>query len=207
MPLRAANPLDRTKRFYETNPSAYSEATSKRDLENTLAEFARSLHAGAWVLDLGCGAGHDLISFRRHLMDPVGLDYAEPMARLARRMAHVPVVVADMRELPFPSGTFAGVWASASLHHLSQSDLARALAECRRILAARGRFFASVKRGCGELVDDRGRYFLLQEKESWANALATAGFNITSLQSNDSVASHDDVSEVTRWLNSLAVAA
>lgn len=205
-PLAAA-PIDRTRQFYETNSDIYSETTRDRELESVLSEFARALRAGARVLDLGCGAGHDLKSFALHGTNPIGLDYAEPMARLAATKSGAPVVTADMRALPFATGSFDAVWASASLHHVGPDGLAAALAECRRVLKAGGGFFASVKRGSGEFLDHTGRFFALHDSRGWARAVTAAGFSILRVEQNDGLARAGAARQTTPWLNSFATAA
>jgi SAM-dependent methyltransferase len=82
------------------------------------------------VLDVGAGIGH---SFR--LLAPretVGLDVdAAALAGQSRE-----TVVADMRALPFPGGSFASVLAVHAIEHVPDPE--RALAEMRRVLAPGG---------------------------------------------------------------------
>jgi len=91
-----------------------------------VAEF---LGAGR-VLDLGCGVGH---SFR--LLAPrttVGVDIdAGALAGQERE-----TVCADMRELPFPDGSFESVVSVHSIEHVPEPD--RVLAEAARVLAPAG---------------------------------------------------------------------
>jgi ubiquinone/menaquinone biosynthesis C-methylase UbiE len=207
MPRSAAGSFDSTRQFYEANPDAYSEATRTRDLEGVLAGFVRGLTPGARVLDLGCGAGHDLASFKALLASPVGVDYAEPMARLAARSALVATAVANMRALPFANASFNAVWASASMHHVHRAALPAALGECRRVLGPGGTFFASIKGGSGEYVDGRGRYFALYEAATWTEALRSAGFRVDRLEQNDAPGNYDGLRRAIPWLHSFATAA
>lgn len=82
------------------------------------------------VLDLGCGVGHSF-----HLLAPretVGLDVdPEALAGQARE-----TVVADMRALPFPDGSFASVLAVHSIEHVPDPE--RVLAESARVLEPSG---------------------------------------------------------------------
>jgi SAM-dependent methyltransferase len=201
----AAAPIDRTRQFYETNSEEYSETTRDRQRAAVLSNFVRGLQPGGRVLDLGCGAGHDLKSFVRHGVLAVGLDYAEAMARLAHRASGAPVVNADMRALPIATGSFDGVWASASLHHVGPEGLASALAECRRVLGTGGVFFASVKRGSGEFLDRSGRFFALHDSRSWSGAVTAAGFRTLRIEQSDGP--DGPIGTTTAWLNSFATAA
>jgi SAM-dependent methyltransferase len=82
------------------------------------------------VLDVGAGTGHS-----HHLLAPretVGLDLdADALAGQDRE-----TVVADMRELPFPAGSFASVLAVQSIEHVPDGE--RVLAEAARVLEQTG---------------------------------------------------------------------
>lgn len=82
------------------------------------------------VLDLGCGTGHSF-----HLLAPretVGVDIsAEALAGQERE-----TVVADMRELPFPSSSFESVISAQSLEHVPDPE--RVLTEVARVLRRDG---------------------------------------------------------------------
>jgi SAM-dependent methyltransferase len=82
------------------------------------------------VLDLGCGVGHSF-----HLLAPretVGVDLdADALAGQDRE-----TVVADMRALPFPDGSFGSVLSVQSLEHVPDPD--RVLAEAVRVLGPDG---------------------------------------------------------------------
>ena len=84
----------------------------------------------ARVLDLGCGVGHSY-----HLLAPretVGVDLdAGALAGQERE-----TVVADMRALPFPDGSFASVLSVQSLEHVPDPE--RVLSEVARVLVPGG---------------------------------------------------------------------
>jgi SAM-dependent methyltransferase len=89
---------------------------------------ARFLPPGR-VLDLGCGVGH---SFELLGRETVGLDLDSAVLAGQERET----VAADMRDLPFPAGSFAAVLSVQSLEHTP--DPQRVLAEARRVLEAGG---------------------------------------------------------------------
>ena len=85
---------------------------------------------GGPVLDLGCGVGHSF-----HLLAPretVGVDI-DPGALIGQDRE---TVVADMRDLPFPEGSFPSVLSVQSLEHVPNPELV--LAEVARVLTDDG---------------------------------------------------------------------
>jgi SAM-dependent methyltransferase len=82
------------------------------------------------VLDLGAGVGHSF-----HLLAPrvcVGVDIDAAALRGQERQT----VVADMRALPFPAGSFASVLSIQSLEHVPDPE--RVVAEAARVVEAAG---------------------------------------------------------------------
>ena len=83
------------------------------------------------VLDLGCGVGH---SYRELApRETVGVDNEPGVLRDQGRETHV----ADMRSLPFDSGTFASVVCVQAIEHVPDPE--RVLAEVKRVLEPGGR--------------------------------------------------------------------
>ena len=168
--------LQLTRRYYESNAEAYAAETVGAPMLPLIARFVDKLRPRSLVIDLGCGSGRDLRSFSAQGFRPIGLDYAEPLARYAHRTTGLPLVIADMRRLPFRSSAVDGVWAAASLLHLRRGELMQALAEIRRVLKPGAPFFASLKRGTGGGRDATSRWFTYFEPAEWNAVLQTAGF-------------------------------
>jgi arsenite methyltransferase len=125
-----------------------------------LRERERLLDRIAWkgserVLDVGCGRGLMLIGAAKRLSKggrATGIDLwqAEDLsgnrpeatlenARIEKVEDRVDVKTADMREIPFPDGTFDVVLSCAAIHNLYDAkDRAKAVAEIARVLAPGG---------------------------------------------------------------------
>jgi SAM-dependent methyltransferase len=89
------------------------------------------------VLDVGCGEGR-LVPLLAAGVEWIGVD-ASPAQ--VRANPYRPIVVADMRALPFRSGAFAEVAHLWCLYHVD--DPVVAIAEAARVLRADGRYYAS----------------------------------------------------------------
>jgi SAM-dependent methyltransferase len=202
--LGCTSSADSTRAFYEQRAKEYATAMPSAWMEPTLSIFANRLPEGARVIDLGCGAGHELALFRRRGVDAIGLDYSRAMAFLAHDHSGAPVVVGDLRRLPFADGTFDGAWAAASLLHLRGEEVKTALDEARRILRPDGFFFTSVKAGLGEERDRHGRWFSYFETAQWMEHLGASGFEVigsgSDYERRRSKLSREDIS----WINCTA---
>jgi SAM-dependent methyltransferase len=145
-------------------------------------------HAGSGpVVDLGCGpgqVGHYLAQRGRQV---IGVDLSAEMAALAVARLGA-AVVADLRRLPFATGSLGGVVAFYSLIHLPRHELPAAAAEMARVLRAGAALVVSVHGGEGELHRDE---FLgvpvpfvasLFRVEEITNALRGAGLVVTTVE-------------------------
>ena len=91
------------------------------------------------VVDLGCGSGRMALWNRDLGAWTVGVDVSPFFATEA--LARVDLVLGDLRELPFPDGTFTKAYALDVLEHLSPQALADMLREASRVLAPGGALF------------------------------------------------------------------
>ncbi len=98
-------------------------------------------HRGARVLEVGCGAGVDLVRFARGGAHVTGVDVADSAIALARRnvghqQLRAELAVADGECLPFPADTFDFVYAHGVIQYTA--DDRRLADEVRRVLKPGG---------------------------------------------------------------------
>jgi SAM-dependent methyltransferase len=115
-------------------------------------------YAGRRVLEVGCGAGVDLVRFARGGAAVTGVDVADSAIALARQNfaqqgLRGDFLVADGEKLPLASGVFDFVYAHGVVQYTA--DDAALVAECRRVLAPGGTAF-----------------FQVYNRVSWLNALS-----------------------------------
>jgi ubiquinone/menaquinone biosynthesis C-methylase UbiE len=81
-----------------------------------------------------------------------GVDLSAAMVQHAsQRNPDIPFHRGDMRALPFPSGSFAGLAAFYSLIHLQRPEVSSALQELHRVLHAHAPLLLAFHGGIGEV--------------------------------------------------------
>lgn len=144
---------DRLRSSYEAVADIYEErfldelAGKPRDRELLAALAASSPDP---VVDLGCGPGQIGAAVRDQGRYVIGADLSKAMTALAARRLDA-AVVADMRHLPFASGSVGGLVAFYSLIHLRRPELGPTMGELARVLRPTGRLLLSAHDGDGEL--------------------------------------------------------
>jgi SAM-dependent methyltransferase len=108
-------------------------------IRNDMLRAFLRLAPGDRVVDLGCGSGRALVWNRDSGADAVGIDISPFFSDDARR--DVPLLLGDLRRLPFADGTFAKAWSLDVLEHLSPDALRAMLTEANRVLAVGGQLF------------------------------------------------------------------
>ncbi|MBO0765856.1 MAG: methyltransferase domain-containing protein [Hyphomicrobiaceae bacterium] len=117
------------------------------------------------ALDIATGAGHTAAAFAPHVAHVIASDITEEMLEEARKLAagrglaNMGTIMADAEALPFAEGRFDLVTCRIAAHHFP--DVARFVAEARRVLKAGGTF---------ALVDNIA-----------PDALSTPGFSVAEL--------------------------
>jgi ubiquinone/menaquinone biosynthesis C-methylase UbiE len=152
---------------------------------------AVGLGPGQRLLDVGCGFGRPAIRFaERTGAEVVGVNVSAGQVATARRLAAEAGVperarfdVADANALPYPDGSFDGVWAVEVLMYLP--DRLRALREIARVLRPGGRFVLSDYTERVDLTDaqraDLAEGFTvdsLPTMAGYAELVAAAGFTV-----------------------------
>jgi SAM-dependent methyltransferase len=149
-------------------------------MDGQIKSFVDLLPLEARILDLGCGVGKDTVSLERFDdVSIVGVDLSKGMLEFARKKAPNTFFCAmDARSLDFKDRSFDGVWANATLLHLSKKDIIDALYEIHRVLRDFGPAFISLQRGQGEVVDPDGRFFARYTHDEIYELLEQIGFAV-----------------------------
>jgi len=117
----------------------YFEAISERrnKLEPFIADYAQfNRWAGKRVLEVGCGAGSDLLRFAKAGARATGIDLSPRSASLAKTRLRLyncqgDALIADAEQLPFKTDSFDLVYSWGVLHHTP--DTQQAIKEVCRV--------------------------------------------------------------------------
>src|SRR5581483_9656225 len=128
--------------------------------ELSVALLGPGLAGADAVLDAGCGSGgflHWLVD-RGSFRSVAGIDVAGAAVELARkRVPGADLRVAPLAAIPFDDASFDLVICNDVLQHVDESELARSLAELRRVLRPEGRL----------LLRTNGSRKLRRERSDW----------------------------------------
>jgi SAM-dependent methyltransferase len=117
---------------YDADSARWQSWESPQDVHEAIAPELRGP-----VLDVGCGEGR-LASLLDSAVTWIGVDTSPAQAAAN---PYRPVVLADMRALPFRSGVFVEVTHLWCLYHVDKPALA--IREAERVLRVGGRYYAS----------------------------------------------------------------
>lgn len=143
--------------FYEANAEDFFHRSVDADMVERHADFTALLPPGGRVLDAGCGSGRDARAFRAQGFDVTAIEASPKLAALARAYTGLPVEVMTFAEVAWRDA-FDGIWACASLLHVSRAGLPPVMRRLRDALKPGGVWWMSFKYGT-EQREIAGRRF------------------------------------------------
>lgn len=131
-PSRGSDPTSALPPDYDADPERWASWQAPQDAHEIVAP-----ELSGRVLDVGCGEGR-LASLLGEGVGWVGVDSSRTQLKAN---PHRPVVLADMRALPFRDGAFDAVTHLWCLYHLDDPTVA--IREAWRVLKPGGHYYAS----------------------------------------------------------------
>lgn len=167
-----------TIEHYNAQAEAFWEGTRDHDVSQNIQALLRHIEvpAPADILDLGCGPGRDLQTFRTLGHRPVGLEGTPRFAEMARQHSGCEVWEQSFLAMQLPAQRFDGVFANASLFHVPTQELPRVLRQLHEALRPGGVLFSSNPRGQGQEGWQGGRFGVFHDLAAWRRYLGDAGF-------------------------------
>ena len=140
-----------TIEFYDTHAKEYCDSTVYLDLHGVYERFLRELSPGAHILDAGCGSGRDTKTFSDRNYRVTAIDASPEITRLARMFTGQPCRVLRFQDMEFRE-EFDGIWACASLLHISKDEMPEVMPRFIQALRPAGIMYLSLKEGDGERI-------------------------------------------------------
>ncbi|MFK8081914.1 MAG: class I SAM-dependent methyltransferase [Granulosicoccus sp.] len=150
----------KTKDYYNLNATFYGNVVPDPlgQFASHQKRFIRRINSGGHILDLRCGGGHATVVFIENGFEVTALDGSAELAKIASQRANIEVIVKDFSDLEFDC-EFDGIWAAASLTHVSLDALDDVLERVCRSLKPNGLLFASFKCADADWRDAEGRFY------------------------------------------------
>ena len=162
--------------YYNENAQAFYENTVNADMSFWREKFESYVTDGWRILDAGCGSGRDSRAFKQHGFSVVAFDASREMCRMASELLGEEVWQMRFDEIAFDE-EFDGIWACASLLHVSLDELPKTISKLYKALKDKGFMYASFKYGEG--TTQRGeRTFSDFTENSVKKMMEEAGFKI-----------------------------
>ena len=146
--------------YYNRYAVPYYEETVDASMEEVMKPFVELLSeesVNAEVLDLGCGSGRDTLLLEEYGFYVTPMDGSEEMCKLAEVNTDKEVLQMTYDEMEFDD-VFDGIWACASLIHLTEDEMRKVMKKLVQALKENGVLYFSVHRGDRDGIY-HGRYF------------------------------------------------
>ncbi len=161
--------------FYAQQPcSGNTFRRNRSGIEHCYATVSSRLGHGK-ILDVGCGDGLLLDKLASHERELHGIDMSDnEVSKAKTRLPGAAISCGDVRNLPYPSGSFDYVICTDVLEHIQDDAVP---AECYRVLKTGGTALFSVPAGRGR----RGKspqHVRQFSMTSFSDTLKAAGFEI-----------------------------
>jgi SAM-dependent methyltransferase len=150
--------------FYNNNSKEFFDNTVSADMTEAYIEFLKYIEPNGKILDAGCGSGRDSLFFLGKSFTVVSIDASDEMVRLSSELTGQKTIKMMFQEIEF-NNEFDGVWACASLLHVSKNEIDNVIERIAKSLKLNGILYASFKYGDGEIVRD-GRLFNSYNEET-----------------------------------------
>ncbi len=167
----------------------------KNDIQNIKDRDRLNIH----ILDAGCGSGRDTKAFLDAGCQVTAMDASIKMCEEAEKQLNRQVFCLRFEELIFKQA-FDGIWACASLLHVSYKEIDDVLKRLFNALKENGVLYASFKYGDGKRVV-KERFFYDYNEVTLKDLMVKNGFCIEDIFITQDVRKNR---EMERWINVLA---
>jgi SAM-dependent methyltransferase len=168
----------RTLDYYDSHAAQFFEGTRDHDVSQNIDALLAAIEGPGpfTILDLGCGPGRDLKTFKALGHKAIGIDGSAQFVAMARTYSGCEVWQQDFVHLSLPGSGFDGIFANAVLFHVPSAALPGVLLALFNALKPGGVLFCSNPRGHNEEGWNGERYGSYYDFDTWHAFATAAGF-------------------------------
>ena len=148
-----------THKYYDDNANKYFDITSNVDMSDIYMHFLKYIPRNGIIMDAGSGSGRDTIAFLKKGFSVYAFDASYKLAMLSTKLTGIKTKVMQFSDID-DIDKYDGIWACASLLHVSEEELPLVISKMALALKNKGVLYFSFKYGSGDRISDEGRYFL-----------------------------------------------
>ncbi|MCD7751532.1 MAG: class I SAM-dependent methyltransferase [Lachnospiraceae bacterium] len=177
--------MNQTISYYDEHAEEYCAATVNADMSFCRDRFMTYLPARAHILDAGCGSGRDSKVFLEKGFTVTAIDASEGMCKESEKLLGQDVIQCTFQEMNFQN-EFDGIWACASLLHVTRSDIDLVLQNLKKALKYEGVLYLSFKYGNEERMM-KERFFNDYNENLLSVVLENNGFTVMDIFTTEDV--------------------
>lgn len=150
--------MNSTLEYYQDNAQEFFDSTVNADVSANYDHFLKHIPEHGKILDFGCGSGRDTKAFIQRGYSVEAIDGSSELCKLASEHCGIQVQCMDFMDLN-EKEKYDGIWACASLLHISRHQMPQLLTKLRDAIVESGVIYISYKSGDFE-GERNGRFFL-----------------------------------------------
>ena len=181
--------------YYHEHSQEFINDTFNCDMSDQYRFFEQYLNGTGTILDIGFGSGRDSLYFLSKGYEVYAIDPEEEFVKHGRDIGIKHVYQLKVEDMEFVN-MFDGIWACASLLHISSDKLTEVLQKCEKSLKKGGIAYISFKYGEFEGIRN-GRYYLDMTLEKLAKYLFATKLTIVDVFISNDVR----VDRTDMWIN------
>lgn len=195
--MRNIEETNTTISYYNNNANQYFNNTINVDMSECCDRFLKYVVPSGKIIDIGAGSGRDIKYFKDRGFVAEGIDASEELCQLATEHTGVEVRCERIQDW-LPLKKYDGIWANASLLHLTFDEIGEFISRTSEYLNIGGVVYASMKKGVVTGYDSNGRFFTDFSEEIIQQILAkSTAFEIAEIWETDDRMSRGEF----QWLN------
>lgn len=184
--------------YYNKNAQTYYNLTANVDMKALCDKFLKYVIPGGKIIDIGSGSGRDIKYFRSKGYKAKGIDASYELCRISKEQG-LDVENVSIQDW-IPKECYDGIWANASLVHITLEELEDFLVKAKGCLKKKGIIYVSMKAGLKNERDEKGRFFCLFDESFLLSILnRNPGLQIVDKWYSQDIFSRKDF----KWLNIL----